>query len=450
MAKSKTKPFVCQDCGAEYAKWVGKCLECGQWNSVSEVLLLAGPLSAGAEPIRLLDVEASGPATFHSTHISFLDRVVGGKGCPLGTVLFLAGEPGIGKSTLLFQMMSLQNERGLYVSAEESVSQIAHRFKGFGGKISNELFIVSENRLFSILQQMDRLKPKVVVIDSIQMILSEDDARVRGGFSTLREVMEALVQKAKSLGITLWVVGHVNKEGDIAGPKTLEHLVDVVLTFSSVDDSRFRILQAQKNRFGPSGEFVFLEMSETGLSEKTEVDSFWNTHHGQSVSGCALAPIVMGSRILLVEIQALVVPSYFPSPRRSTSGFDMNRLYLLLAVLEKKLKIRFSTLDVYLNIVGGLRISDPSADLAVAAALVSAHTERSIPLSRVYCAEIGLTGELRPGGASRDRFRLAQNQGKTNIYTAMQQEAAEKSGNAHVMAFKGIEDALKDLCSGSR
>ncbi len=401
----KTLAFSCTNCGAAFAKWMGKCSSCGEFNSVTE-----NPqelAKKGSAPVRVKDFALQGEVKRVATGLSFLDRVLS-SGLPEGTVVLVAGEPGIGKSTLLFQMLLEQKETALYVSAEESVQQVSGRFRSFKKVLSDQLFVLAESHISEVLAKMNVLKPKVVVIDSIQMMVGESEDKARGGMSSLKEITEVLVQRAKELGIMLWIVGHVNKEGEIAGPKTLEHLVDTVLLFSSAEDSRLRILQVQKHRFGRSGEVALLEMSESGLKEQKDAESYWIQSRTQSVAGCAIAPVVLGSRVVCVEIQALVVDSFFPSPRRSTSGFDLNRLFLILAVLEKRLRLPFSRSDVYLNIVGGLKISDPGADMAVAAALVSALNDKAIGQKTVFCGELGLTGELRPCSAIEDRLKTVE------------------------------------------
>jgi DNA repair protein RadA/Sms len=375
--------------------------------------------------------------------IEFLDRVLGGP-LPEGTVVLVAGEPGIGKSTLLFQMMAKQKDPVLYVSAEESEQQIAKRFRKLSPELSDQLYLISESRISEILQSIESLKPKVVVIDSIQMMISDNESFAKGGAANLREAADVLIQAAKAQNFTLWIIGHVTKEGEIAGPKTLEHLVDTVLVFSAAEDSRLRLLQSQKNRFGPSGELAVLEMDERGLTEKKDDAAFWIHKASAQVPGCALAPISFGSRILAVEIQALVVNSYFPSPRRSTSGFDLNRLLLLLAVLEKRLHIPFSRMDVYLNIVGGLKLSDPTADLAVAAALASAHSERALSAQCFLSAEVGLTGELRPVPSFSNRARYLQQSFKDS--KLLTSASSQKSGGIkgfRIEGFETLDQALK-------
>jgi len=408
VAKSKDLVFRCQSCGASYAKWMGKCLGCNAFNSVEQVHETARSASAQievrAQLVKDLLPQADEPR--QALGIDFLDRIVSG-GLPPGTAVFIAGEPGIGKSTLLFQLLSQMTQLCLYVSSEESTSQLSRRFRGMRAKPSDRMYLLSSQNLGEILEQMTAIKPQIMVLDSIQMVLAEE-GKVKGGVASLRETSEQLVTLAKQLGVTLFIVGHVNKEGEIAGPKTLEHLVDTVLTFTMAEDSRHRILQTQKNRYGPSGELALLEISESGLKEVPSADSFWTQKHVSEVFGCAIAPVVVGSRIMNVELQALVVQSYFPSPRRSSNGFELNRLFLLLAVLEKHLRIPFSKMDVYLNVVGGLKISDPGADLAAAAALISAYFEKPVLKSGVYVGEIGLTGELRPPALYSERLKYAQ------------------------------------------
>lgn len=414
MAKKTSEAFACSNCGAVYAKWLGKCQQCESYNTVSVVGPNAsGGRSAELRATRISDLILEDVGQRKLTGIKFLDVVLGG-GLPSGTVVLLAGEPGIGKSTLLFQLLAHYPRRSLYISAEESLSQIGRRFRQLKAELPQEMYLLAEHRISEILEQMKILRPEMMVLDSIQMISAEDD-RAKGGHSMVRDITDALVSAAKELGITLFIVGHVNKEGDVAGPKTLEHMVDSVLVFSMAEDSKMRILQTQKNRYGPSGEVVLLEMSEKGLAESKEFDSYWLQAHQKQVYGCAIAGVLMGSRIVPVEVQALVVNSYFPSPRRSTTGFDLNRLVLILAVLEKRLKIPFSRFDVYLNVVGGVRIQDPGADMAVAAALVSAYSEKPLLADSVFVGEMGLTGELRPSSLHRDRLQNLSKRGFARV-----------------------------------
>lgn len=415
MAKTKSFAYRCESCEAELSQWYGRCPKCDEWNSVIERV---SPATKKKQKARALSEISEGQTLVRqSTHLDFLDDILGG-GLPEATTVLLAGEPGIGKSTLLFQMFSKSKERVLYVSAEESAAQVAGRFRSFSKQQDSDFFVLTDHRLSQILEEIERLQPKMVAIDSIQMISTESLDRARGGAANLREISDQLVSTAKAKGFTLWIVGHVTKDGDIAGPKTLEHLVDSVLLFSSCDEPGVRFLQTQKHRFGKSGELAVLEISEAGLNEKKGGESFWIQENNQNLSGCAQTAVLFGSRVYCVEIQALCTPTHFPSPRRSTTGFDINRLFLILAVLEKKLKVNLSQMDVYLNVVGGLKIQDPAADLAVAAALLSSLEDKAISSKSIFCAEIGLTGELRKVPQSSERAKLCEKLGKTEFVTA--------------------------------
>jgi len=446
MAKSKKQSYVCQSCGAEFAKWMGRCTQCQSWNTVA---LEADIQSKGSSRslVRLSEVEVKESFQKQSLGLEFLDRILGG-GLPSSATVLLAGQPGIGKSTLLFQMLSQLKSKILYVSAEESVQQIANRFHSQKQSINENFYILTENRISDILQEIDSLRPEIVAVDSIQMLSSDSLDRAKGGAASIREVAESLVTAAKTYNFTLWIVGHVTKDGEIAGPKTLEHLVDSVLLFSSAEEPHVRLLQTQKHRFGQSGELAVLEISEKGLAERPGAETYWLQSHTEDMPGCAFAAVLLGSRVYCVEIQALCASTHFPSPRRSTTGFDLNRLYLILAVLEKKLKIPFSNHDVYLNVVGGLKLSDPGVDLAVAAALVSAQTERAVCREMLYCGEIGLTGEVRRAPSMLQRAKAAAQVGKTKFICAKSKEfknlAKSKTGPS-VISVNDIHEALKGL-----
>jgi DNA repair protein RadA/Sms len=415
MAKSKSLAYRCESCEAELSQWFGKCPKCDEWNTIAEKQSPSRTKPQKAKALR--EISESQGVFRETTHLKFLDEILGG-GLPKSSTVLLAGEPGIGKSTLLFQMFGRTQERVLYVSAEESAHQVAGRFRSFAKKGDSDFFILTDHRLTYILEEIERLKPAFVAIDSIQMISTESLDRLKGGAASLREIADQLVSAAKSKGFSLWIVGHVTKDGDIAGPKTLEHLVDTVLMFSSCDEPGVRFLQTQKHRFGRSGELAVLEISEKGLTEKEGGDCFWVQQHGHSLSGCAQTIILFGSRFYCVEIQALCSPTHFPSPRRSTTGYDLNRLYLVLAVLEKKLKIALSQMDVYLNVVGGLKIQDPAADLAVAAAILSSFFDKPTFHQGVFCAEIGLTGELRKVPLCLERAKFSEKIGRKAFMTA--------------------------------
>jgi len=444
MKKKLAEEFTCSQCGCVYAKWVGQCHQCEAWNTVSQKSNPSASPSARS-PLKLSEIEAENSMDRRVfTHLPFLDRVLGG-GLDCSSAVLLAGEPGIGKSTLVFQMMSLQKEKVLYVSAEESPEQVAQRFRHFTPFDREKLFILAETELSRILEEIEKLKPSMVIIDSIQMVDSVQLDRSRGSMVMLREATEALIQKTKSMNTQLWLIGHVNKDGDIAGPKVLEHLVDTVLLFLPAEDAHLRILQTSKNRFGPSGELAVLEMTAQGLNEQKDMSSFWTQNHWGEVSGFALSMVKMGSRFFCVEIQALVVESHFPSPRRSTSGYDINRLHLLLAVLEKKMKIPLSRLDVYVNVVGGLKVSDPASDLAVAASVISAFFDKPISQDRIYCAEIGLTGELRPVSHTESRLKAAFDLSKKEWWGAPMKGTLKSE--LTLRAVSSVSEALSHLKS---
>lgn len=445
-SKKLKEVYVCRDCSASFPQWFGKCPDCESWNSVHLQTAKSEPgaLSSGSA-LKLTDLKSDVKLSRESLGIDFLDRVLGG-GLPRSAVVLVAGEPGIGKSTLLFQLAaSLQNRSCLYVSAEESLNQLGARFQRIGESNKEKIYVMSENRLPVILEEIKKTKPDHVIIDSIQMMFGESAERVKGGQAAIREISEELVAYAKAYQFTLWIVGHVTKEGEIAGPRSLEHLVDSVLFFSSANEPDLRILQIGKHRFGQSGELALLEMTEAGLSEREGADDYWMQERQKKVSGCALASVMMGSRCYCVEVQALCVPTYFPSPRRSTSGFDYNRLLMILAVLERRLKLPFSQDDVYLNVVGGLRLQDPGADLAVAAALVSAKTEKALSLSDVFCAELGLTGELRPVANLRDRVKSAHQVKKTRFVTAPYSKLPKEQNGMDVATCVDLDEALESL-----
>lgn len=440
MRKSKVEAYRCSECGASFPKWMGQCQQCESWNTVVENISTNASGSFRLKP--LSEIEAGSVEEKVSTEIAFLDRVLSGGYLP-GQVLLLAGQPGTGKSTLLFQLFSAQkNKKLLYVSAEESASQVARRFQK--SKDQDDIFVLTDNRIGAIVQAAESLKPDMIAVDSIQMILSDDLEKSRGGMSAVREISEQLVALGKSLDIPVWIVGHVTKDGDIAGPKTLEHLVDTVLLFSNTEDPQLRILQTQKHRFGVSGELAVLEMSRNGLKEVPAGENFWIEDHDGDLAGCAFAPVVLGSRVYCIEVQALCVNSYFPSPRRSTSGYDLNRLHLLLAVLEKQLKFPFSQQDVYLNVVGGMKVVDPALDLAVAAALVSAFTERPVNSKKIYCGELGLTGEIRRVSSSSQRIRAAE-QIKKMIFVGSKKLDSGIDSKCQIQAAGHIKEALADI-----
>ena len=417
-AKTKTV-YVCSECGYESAKWIGRCNGCGAWNTMVEDIQVqsrtAAPVSSAlkrAEALSLSEISESDEHRF-VTGISELDRVLGG-GIVKGSVVLLSGDPGIGKSTILLQICSaLQNGLNiLYVSGEESAIQIKMRAKRIGVN-SNNVSIMTETDVQSVCEYVMSEKPDLVMIDSIQTMQLSELSSSPGSIVQVRECTNMLLRMGKSLDIPIFIVGHVNKGGDIAGPKVMEHIVDTVLYFEGDRNQSYRILRAIKNRFGSTNEIGVFEMSERGLREVENASAMMLSGRISNVSGGCITCVIEGTRPILAEVQGLVTTTGFGNPRRMTTGIDFNRLNLLLAVLEKRIGLYYSNLDVYLNIIGGIRLDEPAADLAVAMSLVSAL--RDIPLSDSLVAfgEVGLSGELRSVPRVQARVNEAARMGFT-------------------------------------
>ena len=414
--KSKTV-YVCSECGYESPKWIGKCAGCGEWNTmVEDVRLPQKAVTAAAKPLHtfsarpLSQIDAADEHRF-VTGIKELDRVLGG-GIVKGSVVLLSGDPGIGKSTILLQVCNaLQgNLNILYVSGEESAIQIKLRAKRIGVE-SDNVSIMTETDVQTVCEYISSAKPDLVIIDSIQTMQHSDIASSPGRIVQVRESTNLLLRTGKSLDIPVFIVGHVNKGGDIAGPKVMEHIVDTVLYFEGERNQSYRILRAIKNRFGSTNEIGVFEMTETGLSEVENPSAMMLSGRMSDVSGGCITCIIEGTRPILAEVQGLVTATGFGNARRTAAGFDYNRLNLLLAVLEKRLGLYFSNLDTYLNIVGGIRLDEPAADLAVAMALVSGLRDIPIDENTIAFGEIGLSGELRSVPRAQARVTEAARMG---------------------------------------
>lgn len=417
-AKTKTV-YVCSECGYESAKWIGRCNGCGAWNTMVEDIQVQSKTAASslsslkiASALPLSEISESDEHRF-VTGISELDRVLGG-GIVKGSVVLLSGDPGIGKSTILLQICSaLQNGLNiLYVSGEESAIQIKMRAKRIGVN-SDNVSIMTETDVQSVCEYVMSEKPDLVMIDSIQTMQLSELSSSPGSIVQVRECTNMLLRTGKSLDIPIFIVGHVNKGGDIAGPKVMEHIVDTVLYFEGDRNQSYRILRAIKNRFGSTNEIGVFEMSERGLREVENASAMMLSGRISNVSGGCITCVIEGTRPILAEVQGLVTTTGFGNPRRMTTGIDFNRLNLLLAVLEKRIGLYYSNLDVYLNIIGGIRLDEPAADLAVAMSLVSAL--RDIPLSDSLVAfgEVGLSGELRSVPRVQARVNEAARMGFT-------------------------------------
>lgn len=400
MASTKTVYF-CNNCGHESPKWMGRCPACGEWNTMVEEKVSAkksknkGLLSTeGARPIKLSEIEPLDEPRMHMPSEE-LNRVLGG-GLVAGSLTLLGGEPGIGKSTLLLQnILSIRNRRILYVSGEESASQLKLRADRLG-KVSENTFILTETQLDRIFTQIENVKPQLVVVDSIQTIASADIESAAGSVSQVRECAAALLRYAKESGVPVILVGHINKDGAIAGPKVLEHIVDTVIQFEGDRQYLYRILRAIKNRFGSTNEIGIYEMVQRGLREvKNPSEMLLSDNREDEMSGIAIGVTMDGARPFLVEVQALVSSAAYGTPQRSVTGFDQRRLNMLLAVLEKRARFKLGQKDVFLNIAGGLKVTDPALDLAVVAAVMSSNFDVPVPRNTAFAGEVGLSGEIR-------------------------------------------------------
>ncbi len=402
MSRSKAAPrpvYRCSECGWEAPRWVGRCGECQTWGSVAEQGVsaagrsVAAPVSSPAVPIGQVE---GAEAAFRSCGVPELDRVLGGGLVP-GAVILLAGEPGVGKSTLLLEVAAQTgryHRRTLYVTGEESPSQVRLRADRTGA-VRDDLYLAAETDLGAVLTHIETVRPEVLVVDSVQTIAASGVEGVPGGVAQVKEVAAALTRMAKSRGITTVLVGHVTKDGSIAGPRVLEHLVDVVLHFEGDRNSRFRMVRAMKNRFGPIDEVGCFDLSADGISAVTDPTGLFVENHDSQVPGTCVAVTMEGRRPLLAEVQALVTPTTGDRPRRTTSGLDSSRVAMVLAVLQQHCGIRLHNADVFTSTVGGARLHDPASDLAVAVALASASLGTAPPRGVVAVGEIGLAGELR-------------------------------------------------------
>lgn len=447
MAKEKTV-FICRECGREYPKWTGKCLSCGAWNSLEETTPISLPSSKSApskplEYSRITEIPEDSEVRW-STGVSELDRVLGG-GLVKGSLVLIGGDPGIGKSTLLLQICgNMGNEHTiLYVSGEESERQLSLRAKRLGVKAEN-LFISSCNSCESIIRAVCENKPEAVVIDSIQTITSDALSSSAGSIVQVRECTGAFMKMAKSEEIPVFIVSHVNKDGGIAGPKIMEHIVDTVLYFEGDKQLSFRILRAVKNRFGSTNEIGVFSMDDDGLREVGNPSETMLSGREKNVSGSTVLCAVEGTRPILAEIQALAAKSGFTNARRVATGFDLNRLYMLIAVLEKRAGFVLAGLDVYVNIVGGLKIDEPAADLAVAAALWSAVTGKVAPYDTVMFGEIGLGGELRAVSRARERVKEAERLGFNRVIMP-KNSLKNIDSNIEIIGARTINEAFKAL-----
>jgi len=456
--KSPKTIYVCTECGAQSPKWLGKCPHCGKWNTmIEEVLQIESEKPSARRPSMgssLSDNKATAyqklttPAYMRSeSGLGELDRVLGG-GLVLGSVVLLSGEPGIGKSTLLMQISDAlgQDRKVLYVSGEESGGQLKLRAERLG-VTGEHLYVLTETNLEKILSEADEIKPDVMILDSIQTIYSDKINSAPGSITQVRECALTFINKAKAEGISMLLVGHVNKEGGIAGPKVLEHMVDAVLYFEGERQQSYRIIRAIKNRYGSTNEIGVFEMTDTGLCEVTNPSEMLLAGRPKNISGNCAVCTMEGTRPLIAEVQALVSPTVFPAPRRTNNGMDYNRLCLILAVLEKRMGLRFSQNDVYINVVGGLHIDEPASDVAMALALISSHTDRIIPDDLIAVGELGLSGECRAVSNLELRVREAARLGFRRAIVPYRniEKRAIKCEGIELIPIRTIYDTLKFL-----
>ena len=444
--------FLCSDCGYESPKWYGKCPSCGAWNTLSEYkvkpetatrgVLAADHRGAGQnKPTLLSDVDSATESRFQSG-IGELDRVLGG-GAVHGSFVLVGGEPGIGKSTLLLQMCQemCRAAKVLYVSGEESLRQIKLRASRLGIRASN-LFILAETDMDEIIHETDLLEPDILIIDSIQTVYRRDLTAAPGGTTQIKECAMSLMQYAKRHSVTIFIVGHVNKEGTLAGPKILEHMVDCVLYFEGEQTGPFRCLRAAKNRFGSTNEIGVFEMSDRGLLEVQNPSAAMLAGHPTGASGNCIACVMEGSRPLLAEVQALVAKTQFGVPRRTAAGVDYNRMVLLLAILEKRAGLFLSGSDAYVNVVGGMRLDEPAADLPMVLAITSSFRDKPLPEGVMSFGEVGLTGELRAVSCASQRIWEAYRLG---FHTCIvpDQDVGEVPEHMNVVKVKTVQQALQ-------
>ena len=459
MAKQPSTIYVCQNCGNQSRKWLGKCPDCGEWNSFVEEKFRPTAQAAGKnspaigsssfrenKPIAYGEIESQDDART-SSGIGEFDRVLGG-GIVDGSLVLIGGAPGIGKSTLIAQVadrLSANNLKVLYVSGEESERQIKMRGERLGINAEN-LFLLPETNLENILNETERMKPNVVIVDSIQTVFSEKIESAPGSVSQVREVAGQFMMFAKSTGTAVFLIGHVTKEGSIAGPKALEHIVDTVLYFEGDRHHNHRIIRATKNRFGAANEIGIFEMTNEGLKPVGNPSEVFLQERPEGANGSVVTVCMEGTRPMLVEVQALVTGTKFGTGRRMAQGFDYNRTSLLIAVLEKRVGFQLAGDDVFINVAGGLEIDEPAADLGVIAAISSSFRNLQIPPDVAVFGEVGLTGEVRGVLQGETRAREAQTLGfKKLILPASNKKGLEKLLGMRVVGVRTLEEALDEL-----
>ncbi len=450
MPKTKTA-FFCQNCGTQYAKWVGKCTACNEWNTVIEELLQkeekrswkpSGATKKIAKAVKINDLSSTKEDRI-STYNTELNRVLGG-GLVKGSVTLLGGEPGIGKSTLLLQVALSIPKNILYVSGEESQTQIKMRANRLKTR-NSECSVLTETKTQNIFKSVEEVQPELVVIDSIQTLYTDSIDASPGSISQIRETSAELIKFAKETSTPVVLIGHITKEGAIAGPKILEHMVDVVLQFEGDRNHSYRILRAQKNRFGSTAELGIYEMQQDGLREVDNPSEILISEKDEPLSGTAIGATLEGQRPLMIEIQALVSTAVYGTPQRSTTGYNNKRLHMMLAVLEKRAGFRLGAKDVFLNIAGGLSVDDPAIDLAVVAAILSSNEDIAIEQNTCFAAEVGLAGEIRAVSRIDQRIQEAEKLGFATIVVSKFNKRSKADHSIKVVTISKIEELIQHL-----
>ena len=452
MAKTKVKTaYFCQNCGAQHPKWQGQCSACKAWNTIVEEVVQKEEVKpwsnkaseAKVKALKVADISLTNEARI-KTHNAELDRVLGGGIVP-GAVVLLGGEPGIGKSTLMLQLaLGLKNFKTLYVSGEESAKQIKMRAERLG-EGSSDCLILTETSTQNIFAHIDAVKPNLLVVDSIQTLHSQAVDASPGSVSQIRETASELLRFAKETATPIILIGHITKDGSLAGPKILEHMVDVVLQFEGDRNHIYRILRAQKNRFGSTSELGIYEMVSHGLREVHNPSEILISQKDEALSGTAVAATVEGMRPMLIEVQALVSSAVYGTPQRSATGFDLRRLSMLLAVLEKRCGFRLGAKDVFLNITGGIKVDDPSIDLCVVAAILSSNEDVAISDKICFAGEVGLSGEIRPATRIEQRILEAEKLGFEQIFISKYNKIEAEKFAINVVGFGKVEELYQSL-----
>ncbi len=453
MAKTKTV-FVCSNCGADSPKWVGKCPSCGEWNTYVEEIIAKNPTpqrsysghdAPKSKPVLLHEIETKEEIRMDMSD-GELNRVLGGGLVP-GSLVLIGGEPGIGKSTLILQtVLNLKHFKTLYISGEESAKQLKLRAERLGHANPN-CYVLCETSLEQIFVHIKNVQPDLVIVDSIQTVFTETVESSPGSVSQVRECSASILKFAKETGTPVLLIGHINKEGNIAGPKVLEHIVDTVLQFEGDQHYMYRILRNIKNRFGSTAELGIYEMRQNGLREVSNPSELLLTQNHEGLSGVAIAAAVEGVRPFLIETQALVSTAAYGTPQRSSTGFDIRRMNMLLAVLEKRAGFKLIQKDVFLNIAGGLRVNDPAIDLSVISAVLSSSLDVSIDREICMCGEVGLSGEIRPVNRIEQRIQEAEKLGFRQIIIPQNNLKGfdSKKMKIKIIQVRKVEEAFREL-----